>query len=116
MFCGVGIGAYSAGIFHLVTHAFFKALLFMGAGIVIHALHDEQDMRRMGGLSRYLPYTTAVMWIGALALAGMSAVLGLLLEGPDPLRRARARRLGRLHGLGTRASRRVRHRRSTRSA
>ena len=60
MFCGVGIGAYSAGIFHLVTHAFFKALLFLGAGVVIHALRDEQDIRRMGGMSRYLPYTTAV--------------------------------------------------------
>jgi NADH-quinone oxidoreductase subunit L len=76
MFCGVGIGAYSAGMFHLVTHAFFKALLFLGAGVVIHALHDEQDIRRMGGLSRYLPYTTGVMWIGALALAGVPPFSG----------------------------------------
>ncbi len=76
MFCGVGIGAYSAGIFHLVTHAFFKALLFLGAGVVIHALRDEQDIRRMGGMSRYLPYTTAVMWIGALALAGVPPFSG----------------------------------------
>jgi NADH-quinone oxidoreductase subunit L len=76
MFCGVGIGAYSAGMFHLVTHAFFKALLFLGAGVVIHALHDEQDIRKMGGLSRYLPYTTALMWIGALALAGVPPFSG----------------------------------------
>ena len=83
MFCGVGLGAYAAGIFHLVTHAFFKALLFLGAGVVIHALSDEQDIRRMGGMARWLPYTTVLMWIGALALAGHPAVRGLLLEGPD---------------------------------
>ena len=76
MFCGVGIGAYSAGMFHLVTHAFFKALLFLGAGVVIHALHDEQDMRKMGGMSRYLPYTTGLMWIGALSLAGVPPFSG----------------------------------------
>ena len=76
MFCGVGIGAYSAGMFHLVTHAFFKALLFLGAGIVIHVLHDEQDMRKMGGLSRYLPFTTGVMWVGALSLAGVPPFSG----------------------------------------
>jgi NADH-quinone oxidoreductase subunit L len=76
MFCGVGIGAYSAGMFHLVTHAFFKALLFLGAGVVIHALHDEQDIRKMGGMGRYLPYTTGLMWIGALALAGVPPFSG----------------------------------------
>jgi NADH-quinone oxidoreductase subunit L len=76
MFCAVGMGAYSSGIFHLVMHAFFKALLFLGAGVVIHVLHDEQDMRRMGGLSRYLPFTTALMWIGALALAGLPPFSG----------------------------------------
>jgi NADH-quinone oxidoreductase subunit L len=76
MFCGVGIGAYSSGMFHLVTHAFFKALLFLGAGVVIHALGDEQDMRKMGGMGRYLPYTTGVMWIGALALAGVPPFSG----------------------------------------
>jgi NADH-quinone oxidoreductase subunit L len=76
MFCGVGIGAYSAGIFHLVAHAFFKALLFLGAGVVIHALGDEQDMRRMGGMSRYLPYTTKLMWVGALALVGIPPFAG----------------------------------------
>jgi NADH-quinone oxidoreductase subunit L len=76
MFCGVGIGAYSAGMFHLVTHAFFKALLFLGAGVVIHLLHDEQDMRKMGGMARYLPYTTGLMWIGALSLAGVPPFSG----------------------------------------
>ncbi len=71
MFMGVGLGAYWAGMYHLVTHAFFKALLFMGAGIVIHALHDQQDIRQMGGLRRYLPRTTILMWIGSLALVGI---------------------------------------------
>src|SRR3546814_21003061 len=58
-------------MFHLVTHAFFKALLFLGAGSVIHAMSDEQDMRRMGGIWRAIPYTYALMWIGSLALAGI---------------------------------------------
>ena len=58
MFMGVGVGAYAAGMFHLVTHAFFKALLFLGAGSVIHALHEEQDIRNMGGLREYLPVTS----------------------------------------------------------
>jgi NADH-quinone oxidoreductase subunit L len=76
MFCAVGIGAYSAGIYHLLTHAFFKALLFLGAGVVIHALDDEQDIRKMGGLRRFMPYTAAVMWIGGLALAGIPPFAG----------------------------------------
>ena len=76
MFCAVGIGAYSAGIFHLLTHAFFKALLFLGAGVVIHALDDEQDIRKMGGLRRFLPFTAALMWIGGLALAGIPPFAG----------------------------------------
>jgi NADH-quinone oxidoreductase subunit L len=63
-------------MFHLVTHAFFKALLFLGAGVVIHALHDEQDMRKMGGMGRYLPYTTGLMWIGALSLVGVPPFSG----------------------------------------
>src|SRR3546814_2593857 len=58
-------------MFHLVTHAFFKALLFLGAGSVIHAMSDEQDMRKMGGIWRAVPYTYALMWIGSLALAGI---------------------------------------------
>jgi NADH-quinone oxidoreductase subunit L len=71
MFVALGAGAYSAGIFHLFTHAFFKALLFLGAGAVIHAMHHEQDMRNMGGLSKKIPITYAMMIIGTLALTGV---------------------------------------------
>jgi NADH-quinone oxidoreductase subunit L len=71
MFLAVGVGAYAAGIFHMVTHAFFKALLFLGAGSVIHGLHGEQDMRRMGGLRRYMPITAATFIVGWLAIAGV---------------------------------------------
>ena len=70
MFFAIGVSAYSAAMFHLMTHAFFKALLFLGAGSVIHAMHDEQDMRRMGGLYRKIPITYGLMWIGSLALVG----------------------------------------------
>jgi NADH-quinone oxidoreductase subunit L len=70
MFAAVGAGAYGAGMFHLLTHAFFKALLFLGAGIVIHALANEQDVRRMGGLSKLMPRTTMLMWVGTIALIG----------------------------------------------
>ena len=71
MFVACGVGAYGAGIFHLFTHAFFKALLFLGAGSVIHAMHHEQDMRKMGGLSGKIPWTWALMLIGTLALTGV---------------------------------------------
>jgi NADH-quinone oxidoreductase subunit L len=71
MFAALGVGAYGAGIFHLFTHAFFKALLFLGAGSVIHAMHHEQDMRNMGGLSGKIPWTWAMMLIGTLALTGL---------------------------------------------
>ncbi|NQW01705.1 MAG: NADH-quinone oxidoreductase subunit L, partial [Rhodospirillales bacterium] len=71
MFFACGVSAYSAGIFHLMTHGFFKALLFLGAGSVIHAMSDEQDMRRMGGIWKLIPVTYALMWIGNLALAGI---------------------------------------------
>jgi NADH-quinone oxidoreductase subunit L len=71
MFFAIGVSAYSAAIFHLMTHAFFKALLFLGAGSVIHAMSDEQDMRKMGGIWRAVPWTYALMWIGSLALAGI---------------------------------------------
>ncbi|MGQ4273035.1 NADH-quinone oxidoreductase subunit L [Terrihabitans sp. B22-R8] len=70
MFVALGVGAYSAGMFHLFTHAFFKALLFLGAGSVIHAMHHEQDMRRMGGIRRLIPLTYWMMIIGTLALTG----------------------------------------------
>jgi NADH-quinone oxidoreductase subunit L len=86
MFLGVGTGAYAAGIFHLTTHAFFKALLFLGSGSVIHAMHrayhathshdDAQDMRNMGGLAHYLPWTAALMWIATLAIAGVPPLAG----------------------------------------
>ena len=71
-----GLSGYSVGIFHLSNHAFFKALLFLGAGSVIHAINDEQDMRKMGGLKNFLPYTYAMMLIGSLALAGFPFLSG----------------------------------------
>ena len=70
MFFAAGVSAYGAATFHLMTHAFFKALLFLAAGSVIHAMSDEQDMRKMGGIWRMVPVTYAVMWVGSLALAG----------------------------------------------
>ena len=76
MTVALGVSAYSAAIFHLVTHAFFKALLFLGAGSVIIALHHEQDLRRMGGLRRYMPITYATAVIGSLALAGIPPFAG----------------------------------------
>jgi NADH-quinone oxidoreductase subunit L len=76
MFFAAGVSAYSAAIFHLMTHAFFKALLFLSAGAVIHAMHHEQDMRKMGGLWRKIPITYAVMMIGTLALTGFPYLAG----------------------------------------
>jgi NADH-quinone oxidoreductase subunit L len=76
MFLAMGVGAYGAGIFHLYTHAFFKALLFLGSGAVIHALHGEQDLRRMGGLRKELPITYWTFVIGALAIAGVPGLAG----------------------------------------
>ena len=86
MFVAVGAGAYTAAMFHLVTHAFFKALLFLGAGAVIHSMHhalhashrhdDAQDMRNMGGLMRRMPVTGALMWIATLAIAGIPPLAG----------------------------------------
>jgi NADH-quinone oxidoreductase subunit L len=76
MFVGVGVGAYAAGIFHLVTHAFFKALLFLGAGSVIHGLHGEQDLRKMGGLKSKMLTTTITFLVGALGLAGVPPLAG----------------------------------------
>ncbi|ACL59015.1 NADH-quinone oxidoreductase subunit L [Methylobacterium nodulans] len=76
MFVALGVGAYAAGIFHLFTHAFFKALLFLGAGSVIHAMHHEQDMRNMGALRRYIPFTALMMAIGTLALIGFPFTAG----------------------------------------
>ncbi|MCA1561708.1 MAG: NADH-quinone oxidoreductase subunit L [Acidobacteria bacterium] len=76
MFLAMGVGAYAAGIFHLYTHAFFKALLFLGSGAVIHALAGEQDLRNMGGLKKHLPITYWTFLIGALAIAGVPLLSG----------------------------------------
>ena len=76
MFMAMGVGAYAAGIFHLFTHAFFKALLFLGSGAVIHALAGEQDLRHMGGLKKALPVTYWTFFIGALAIAGVPVLAG----------------------------------------
>src|SRR5437667_282405 len=104
MFLAVGTGAISAGIFHLATHAFFKALLFLGSGSVIYAMHhayhathsheDAQDMRNMGGLSRYMPWTTVLMWIATLAIAGIPVLSGFFSQ--DELLTAAFAR-GRIH-------------------
>lgn len=76
MFLGLGVGAFTGAFFHVLTHAFFKALLFLGAGSVIHAMHDEQDMRQMGGLRKALPITFITMFIGTIAISGIPPFAG----------------------------------------
>jgi NADH-quinone oxidoreductase subunit L len=76
MFLAMGVGAFSAGIFHVMTHAFFKALLFLGAGSVIHAMHEEQDIQRYGGLKKYMPQTAITFLIAALAISGIPPLSG----------------------------------------
>jgi NADH-quinone oxidoreductase subunit L len=76
MFAALGVGAFSAAIFHLMTHGFFKGLLFLGSGSVIHAVHEEQDMRNMGGLARKIPITYATMLVGSIAIAGIPPLAG----------------------------------------
>jgi len=76
MFLGLGVGAYTGAVFHVMTHAFFKALLFLGAGSVIHAMHHEQDIRNMGGLKKYLPVTHITFLIGCIAIAGIPPFSG----------------------------------------
>jgi NADH-quinone oxidoreductase subunit L len=76
MFAALGVGAFTAAIFHLMTHGFFKGLLFLGSGSVIHAVHEEQDMRRMGGLAKKIPITYATMLIGSLAISGIPPLAG----------------------------------------
>jgi NADH-quinone oxidoreductase subunit L len=76
MFAALGVGAFTAAIFHLMTHGFFKGLLFLGSGSVIHAVHEEQDMRHMGGLSKKIPITYVTMLIGSLAIAGIPPLAG----------------------------------------
>jgi NADH-quinone oxidoreductase subunit L len=102
MFVAAGVGVYSAAMFHLFTHAFFKAMLFLGAGSVIHAMHHEQDMRNYGGLRKKIPYTFWAMMIGTLAITGVGIPLtgwigfaGFAVEGRDHRKRLAARhRLG----------------------
>jgi NADH-quinone oxidoreductase subunit L len=86
MFTAMGVGAFSAGAFHLMTHAFFKALLFLGSGSVIHAMAGEQDMRRMGALKKYLPVTFAAMMTGTLAIAGIFPLAGFFSKDEILLR------------------------------
>ena len=76
MFLACGVGAITAGVFHVVTHAFFKALLFLGSGSVIHGMHEEQDIRKMGGLKKYMPITFATMMAGWLAISGFPLLSG----------------------------------------
>jgi NADH-quinone oxidoreductase subunit L len=76
MFLGLGVGAYTGAVFHVMTHAFFKALLFLGAGSVIHAMHHEQDIRKMGGLKKHLPITHITFLLGCLAIAGIPPFSG----------------------------------------
>ena len=94
MFLAVGSGAYIAAIFHMVTHAFFKALLFLGSGSVIHGMHDEQDMRDMGALRKLMPITAATFIVGWLAIAGVPPFAGFWTKDEILLVRAttRARR------------------------
>ena len=76
MFMACGAGVFAAGVFHLMTHAFFKALLFLGAGSVMHAMSDDTDMRRMGGLMKWLPVTGVTFWVGTLAISGIPPFSG----------------------------------------
>lgn len=78
MFLAVGVGAFNAAMFHLMTHAFFKALMFLGSGSVIHAMHEEQDIRKMGGLKKYLPITHATFFLGWLAIIGFPMLSGFM--------------------------------------
>jgi NADH-quinone oxidoreductase subunit L len=113
MFVGVGAGAYASGVFHLVTHAFFKALLFLGSGSVIFAMHrayhathnedDAQDMRNMGGLRRYMPWTFLLMLIATLAIAGIFPFAGFFSKDEilgNVFLRARGSTLADAHWLG----------------
>jgi NADH-quinone oxidoreductase subunit L len=84
MFLGAGVGGFIAAIFHLVTHAFFKGLLFLASGSVIHGLGGEQDMRKMGGLAPHLPITSKVFFVGAIAIAGIPPLCRILEQGRYP--------------------------------
>ena len=109
MFLALGVGAYGVAIFHVYTHAFFKACLFLGAGSVIHALSGEQDIRKMGGLARKIPVTFVDLRRGDRRHRGHPAARRLLLEGRDPLVRVREQPRRLAAALG----RRLRSRRSS---
>ena len=96
MTVALGVSAYSAAVYHLMTHAFFKALLFLGAGSVIIGMHHEQDMRKMGGLRKYMPITHATMWIGTLALVGTPFFAGFYSK--DTIIEAAAEHAHEAHG------------------
>ena len=98
MFVGVGVGAFSAGIYHLMTHAFFKALLFLGSGSVIHALSGEQDMRNMGGLRKKIPWTYLTMMCAAARHRGLPLPLRVLQQGRHPAGRVSSRAVDVLGG------------------
>ena len=85
MFLACGVGAFAAGVFHLMTHAFFKALLFLGSGSVIHAMSGEQDMRKMGALKSKIPTTYWTMVVAALAISGIPAACRILQQGRNPV-------------------------------
>ncbi len=108
MFLALGVGAFAAGVFHVFTHAFFKALLFLGSGSVIHAMSGEQDMRNMGGLREEDPDHLRTMLIGTIAIAGIPALRRLLLEGrnsvADLVERRRRVPLAVVHRLTSRRS------------
>src|SRR5258708_40171850 len=95
MFMACGVGAFSAGIFHLMTHAFFKGLLFLAAGSVIHAVSGEQDMRQMGGLRTKIPWTFWTMTIATFAIAGIPPFAGFFIKD-EILWRGFSGRLGEL--------------------
>src|SRR3981081_4621435 len=98
MFLACGVGAFSAGVFHLMTHAFFKGLLFLAAGSVIHAMGGEQDMRKMGGLRKKIPWTFWTMLMGSLAIAGTPGFSGFFSK--DEILLATQRASTPLWGLG----------------
>ena len=104
MFLAAGVGAFGVAVFHLYTHAFFKALLFLGSGSVIHAMSGEQDMRKMGGLRKKIPWTFGTFLVGTLAIAGIPLSRRLLQQGRDPARGARVR--AHRSSSGSRSSRR----------
>ena len=85
MFLACGVGAFTAGVFHLMTHAFFKALLFLASGSVIHALSGEQDMRKMGALKSRIPTTYWTMGVAALAISGIPPLAGFAEQGRNPM-------------------------------